>query len=145
MVRRHADRTCPECPPGEAAHSVARDVPPARAGAGPCPQDALAAFAAATSAAWDGLAAGLPAGCTALVVVLPAGARYTGYRFESGTAAGWVDCPAGRECPGLTAGWLGDPVVLRQDGEVRLVALFANRAEGVRRARFTAYCRDPRP
>jgi len=144
-VRRHADRTCPECPPGEAARSVERGVAAAEGGSVPCPESAWRELAEAAPEAWGELAGALPAGCAALAVELPGGARYTGYRYESGTAGGWVDCPAGRDCPGLTAGWLGDPVVHRQGAKTWLVALFANRSEGPRRARFTAYYREPRP
>lgn len=110
-----------------------------------CPEGALRQLAEAAPEAWGEIAGAFPAGCAALAMELPVGARYTGYRFESGTPAGWVDCPAGRDCPGLSASWLGDPVVLRQGAKSWLVALFANRSEGPRRARFTAYYREPRP
>ena len=141
-VRRHADRTCPECPSGESAHSVEREVASGGAAAAGCPGEIRNRFAAAPPAAWVEIAAELPPGCSAIRLELPAGARYTGYRYESGTAAGWVDCPAGRECPGLSSAWLGDPIVVREGDATRLLALFENRAEGPRRARFTAYCRE---
>ncbi len=144
-VRRHVDRTCPECPAGEAARSVERGVAAGAGAAASCPDESLQQFADASPEGWGGIAGRLPPGCAALAMELPAGARFTGYRFESGTAAGWVDCPAGRDCPGLSAGWLGDPVIVRQGATTWLVALFANRAEGPRRARFTAYYREPRP
>ena len=141
-VRRHADRTCPECPPGESAHSVESEVASGGAEAAGCPGEIRNRFAAAPPAAWVELAAELPPGCSEIRLELPAGARYTGYRYESGTAAGWVDCPAARECPGLSSAWLGDPIVVREGDATRLLALFENRAEGPRRARFTAYCRE---
>lgn len=141
LLRRNADRTCPECPPGEASLSIEVVVDGA-AGAEGCPPEAVSRFAAVGAEQWATGAETLPLPCAALLLDLPAGARFTGYRYEAAAEGRYQDCPAGRDCPGLSCSWAGDPLVVRAASGTRLAALFGNRAERPRRARFTAYFKE---
>lgn len=143
LLRRHADRTCPECPAGEASLSIDLVVDSSSTTPG-CPAEAVAAFAGLPAGEWTGGAAALPPACAALLLDLPERARFTGYRYEAAAEGRYEDCPAGRDCPGLSCSWAGDPLVVRVGGTTRLAALFGNRAERPRRARFTAYFKEGR-
>jgi hypothetical protein len=91
-VRRRSfeDRTCFECKPGEASLSMEAVVSPGAEGCGAAVRDLLARSGSA----------GLPAGCRVLRVSLPAGAHYTGYRYEIQEGGDSLDCQAGKDCPG---------------------------------------------
>lgn len=141
LLRRNADRTCPECPPGEASLSVEVVVDGAGTAEG-CPPEAVSRFAAVAPDHWATGAEELPRPCAALLLDLPSGSRFTGYRYEAAAEGRYQDCPAGRDCPGLSCSWAGDPMVVRGAAGTRLAALFGNRAERPRRARFTAYFKE---
>lgn len=129
LRRSYADRTCYECKPGEAALSTEKVVS-AGVGCGPVESGLLA---------HSGDAAGLPEGCAILRLDLPAGARYTGYRYEIQERSGSVDCLAGRDCPG-GGRWPADPELVRTASGTSVAAAFENRGSGsARRAIFTVY------
>jgi hypothetical protein len=89
--------------------------------------------------AQSGDAASLPEGCAILRVTLPAGARYTGYRYEVQDRTGSVDCMAGRNCPG-GGRWPVDPVLVKAESGTTISAAFENAgAGGDRRALLTVY------
>jgi len=110
--RSYEDRTCVECKPGEAAVSVEAAVPPGAAGCGTAVRDLLA-----------GSGADLPAGCRVLRVTLPAGVRYTGYRYEVQDGGEGLDCLAGKDCPG-GGRWPLDPVLDRKAAGTTVASAF---------------------
>lgn len=127
--RSFADRTCYECKPGEASLSVERVVS-AGVGCGPGVRDMVAQ---------SGEGAALPEGCSVLRLTLPAGSRYTGYRYEVQDRSGSVDCMAGRDCPG-GGRWPADPALARAAAGTTVSAAFENLGAGDdRRAVLTVY------
>jgi hypothetical protein len=84
--------------------------------------------------------ADLASGCHVLRITLPAGARYTGYRYEVQDGRESLDCLSGRDCPRSTGRWPGDPVLLRGPQETVILAPFeSGPAERERRAVLTVY------
>ena len=127
--RSFADRTCYECKPGEASLSV-EQVVSAGVGCGPGVRDMVAQ---------SGEGAALPEGCSVLRLTLPAGSRYTGYRYEVQDRSGSVDCMAGRNCPG-GGRWPADPALVRAAAGTTVSAAFENLGAGDdRRAVLTVY------
>jgi hypothetical protein len=131
-LRTAKDRTCFECPPGESSLSTERVVAPG--GGSGC-------GAGIASQLQDGeVPAGLPAGCHVLRIALPAGARYTGYRFEVQAGGDPLDCLAGQSCPQGAGRWPINPVLVRQPtGTIILAPFEAGPAERERRAVLTVY------
>lgn len=131
-LRTSQDRTCFECPPGESALSTERVVPPG-GGAG-CGGSIAAQLQGGQ------VPSGLPAGCHVLRIALPAGARYTGYRFEIQDGRDSLDCLSGRECPQSTGRWPIDPVLVKDPkGTIILAPFEAGTAQRERRAILTVY------
>jgi len=131
-LRTSKDRTCFECPPGESALSTEWVVPPG--GSSGCGGDIAAQLANGE------IPSGLPAGCHVLRIALPAGTRYTGYRYEVQVGGDSLDCLAGQSCPQSTGRWPINPVLLRKsEGTVILAPFEAGPADRERRAVFTAY------
>jgi hypothetical protein len=130
-LRTARDRTCFECPPGESALSTERVVPPG--GGSGCGEIAAQLKSGAVPA-------GLPGGCHVLRIALPAGARYTGYRFEVQDRGDSLDCLAGQACPQGTGRWPINPVLIRNpEGTVVLAPFESGPAERERRAVLTVY------
>ena len=89
--------------------------------------------------AQGGDGAALPEGCSVLRLTLPAGSRYTGYRYEIQDRSGSVDCMAGRDCPG-GGRWPADPALARATSGTTVSAAFENLGAGDdRRAVLTVY------
>jgi len=131
-LRTSQDRTCFECPPGESALSTERVVPPG--GGSGCGADIAAQLRNGE------IPSSLPAGCHVLRLALPAGTRYTGYRYEVQAGGDSLDCLAGQSCPQSTGRWPIDPVLIRRpEGTIVLAPFEAGPAERERRAVFTAY------
>lgn len=129
LHRSYADRTCYECKPGEASLSAERVVSPG-VGCGPVGRELLE---------HSGDPGGLPEGCAVLRLTLPAGARYTGYRYEIQERSGSVDCLAGRDCPG-GGRWPVDPALVRSAAGTTVSTAFENLGSGAaRRAILTVY------
>ena len=128
-MRSAKDRTCPDCQPGESAMTTEAVVTSGGSGCG-----------SITSALKGGAVGELPAGCHVLKVTLPAGAKYSGYRYEIQDGRDSFDCPAGRDCPGNSGRWPVDPVVVKNpDGTVVLAPFEAGAGERERRAVLTVY------
>jgi hypothetical protein len=131
-VRRRSfeDRTCFECKPGEASLSVDAVVPPGAEGCGEGVRDFLARPDSA----------GLPAGCRVLWVTLPAGGRYTGYRYEVQDSGDELDCQAGKDCPG-GGRWPFDPAITKNAAGATIAAAFEGgpAVTRERHAVFTVY------
>lgn len=133
-VRRRSfeDRTCFECKPGKASLSAEVVVPPGL-GCGSAVRDLLDRAVAAGVPA-------LPAGCGVLRLTLPAGSRYTGYRYEVQENGESFDCRAGEDCPPGACRWPLDPALRRSPEGAVVAAGFENLAsDRSRRAVFTVY------
>lgn len=105
-----------------------------------CAEALRQALALARSGPVRGAAPGLAPSCRLLEVRLPAGARYTGYRFEAEDETGGGDCLAGRECPVGQCQWTGDPALHRGAEGTTLTAGFENHSSSrTRRAVLTVY------
>jgi hypothetical protein len=131
-LRTSKDRTCFECPPGESALSTERAVPPG--GGSGCGGNI------ATQLENGQVPPGLPAGCHVLRIALPAGTRYTGYRYEVQDQGEGLDCLAGRDCPQGTGRWPINPVLQRKaEGTVILAPFESGPAARERRAVLTVY------
>jgi hypothetical protein len=80
-------------------------------------------------------------GCRLLAIVLPAGSRFVGARYEAADEQGaaLAECRAGQDCPIGDARWHAASVVRAAQGTM-VYAVFENRsAQRPRRARLTAY------
>jgi hypothetical protein len=136
-LRSSRDRSCAECPPGESALSMERVVPPG-AGAG-CGGDIAGRLRGGD------VPADLPAGCHVLRIAVPAGGRYTGYRFEVSDGGGSLDCMAGKDCGRNAGRWPIDPVLVRgAQGTVLLAPFEPGPSDRERRAVFTIYFAEGR-
>lgn len=128
-MRSARERNCPDCQPGESAMSTEAVVTSGGSGCG-----------SVTSTLKSGAVGELPAGCHVLKVTLPAGAKYSGYRYEIQDGRDAFDCPAGRDCQGSSGRWPVDPVVVKNpDGTVVLAPFEAGAGEQERRAVLTVY------
>ncbi|HXT50187.1 MAG TPA: hypothetical protein VN811_04050 [Thermoanaerobaculia bacterium] len=85
----------------------------------------------------------VPAGsaCAVVAIVLPADARFIGYRYEALDGWGSGDCVADQPCTIGESRWLAHPTIERGERTV-IWATFANASrDRARRARLTAYFR----
>lgn len=120
-------RSCFECRPGESALAVAATV---AAGGSGCSADAVARLRAAASGEIDAMRDALGSGCALLRVDLPAGARYTGFRYEAeGPNGRAADCLPGRECPIGASRFVGEPIVRRDGAATTVLGLFEAAAD----------------
>ncbi len=168
--RSYAARTCFECKPGEWAVTAAAAAAPA---AGGCASDRLDALAPAMGrladadeielASWAGglgeigavapsLAAEIDAAlgtapgsshCAAAGVVLPAGARFSGFQYEVTGATGLAPCLPDRDCDGGAGRWLGPPRIERGPNAIVLYALFQNLGAAPATGYLTVYFAPP--
>jgi hypothetical protein len=132
-TRTSKDRTCVECQPGESAMSV--EWVPASSGSGACGADI------ATRLKGGEVPSDLPPGCHVLKVALPAGTRFTAFRYEAQAAGDSFDCATGQACPQNTGRWPVDPVLIRapNKGTVVLAPFENGAAQGDHRAVLTVY------
>lgn len=126
--RSYDDRNCFECKPGEASLSVEAVVEPGAEACGAAVRDLLAK------------PAGSPAGCRVLRLTLPAGARYTGYRYAVQEGTEELDCQAGKDCPG-GGRWPLEPALAKSASGTAVTAAFEGNAAVTkeRHAVFTVY------
>jgi len=130
-VRTARDRSCVECQPGETAVSTERVIPP---GGGPGCGDIAARLRGGE------VPSSLPASCNVLRITLPAGTRYTAYRYEVQDGNDYLDCATGQGCPNNTGRWPIDPVLIRNpQGTIILAPFESGPAERERRAVLTVY------
>lgn len=127
--RSYEDRNCFECKPGESSLSVEAVVSPGAEGCGAGVRDLLAKPAGSP-----------PAGCRLLHLTLPAGARYTGYRYAVQEGTEELDCQAGKDCPG-GGRWPLEPSLAKSASGTAIAAAFEGNAAVTkeRRAVFTVY------
>jgi hypothetical protein len=84
--------------------------------------------------------------CVVLGLVLPAGSRYVGFRYQAGERATMGECPIGGACQIGDASWPGPPVLTSDTGTGLTVvhALFENRSSRRERLpQLTVYFRPP--
>ena len=147
-LRSYGKRTCFECKPGEwsVAASVVADV----AGEASCTADQrrieerMRSFVVARNDRISGYVGPLPAAdtdlppdtrellsgaCRLVAIVLPEGARFTGYRFQASDDSDGGDCLADQECAIGSARWLFDPGIARSAGPTVGFSVFDNRSE----------------
>jgi len=130
-------RVCVECPPGESAAWGEATI--STGSTEGCPGDLAARLAAVPLEEVDELAASIGGGCRVVQVALPAGARYTGFRFEAQSASVTADCLPGRECPSGGCRFPFAPVVRRAGQRTVLLAAFASAVREPRRALVVGY------
>jgi hypothetical protein len=128
-IRTAKDRTCVECQPGETALSTEWVI----SGAGSCGGDLAAKLK-------GGSVPDLPGGCHVLRISLPAGARYTAYRYEVQDGKESLDCPTAQPCPNNIGRWPGDPILVKSSQGTAVFAPFESGTGGEgRRAVLTVY------
>ena len=131
-LRTSKERNCVECQPGESALSLEWTVSPG--GAAGCGADI------AKRLAGGDVPAELSTGCHVLRIALPAGVRYTAYRYEVLVADDSLDCPTGKDCPRNMGRWPMDPVLVRgTQGTVILAPFEPGPSQAERRAVLTVY------
>ncbi|PYQ57848.1 MAG: hypothetical protein DMF53_21610 [Acidobacteria bacterium] len=130
----------PAPPPQPTVLPTPAPVPPAAAppvisgGANGCGGDI------ATKLKGGSVPADLPGGCHVLRIALPAGARYTAYRYEVQDGKDSLDCPTAQACPNNIGRWPGDPVLVRSPQGTVVLAPFESGPGGEgRRAVLTVY------
>lgn len=133
-------RLCVECPPGESAAWAEAAI----AGAAPagCPADLQAKLKAVELSAVGALSSELAAaglGCRVLAVELPAGARFTGFRYEAQSATVVADCLPGRSCPAGDCRFPHEPVLRIEGNRTTLLVSFESTAAEPRRAVVAGY------
>ena len=85
-----------------------------------------------------------PSPCGIAAVVLPAGAKFIGYRYEAVDARGAGECVADQECSIGAARWQGHPRFERGAQRTVVWSVFENRSpERLRQARLTVYFVPP--
>ncbi len=167
-LRSYRDRTCFECKPGEWAVSSQLEIPSGeacRSTAEVAVRRALRDVAAAasdqlgnfggpllldfgalpwttvSSAARNTLAPYLEASasCRFLAVVVPRGARFTGFRSEARDANASGDCSGEEECDIGQAKFVFNPATARASGATIVYSLFENTGDRPRTARMTGF------
>ncbi len=168
-LRSYATRTCAECKPGEwaadATVAVAPGSAPCRAtaersvrramrdvgtiasaplanSAGPLELDLSAEpFRSVTTAARTTLAPYLDpnANCRFVGVVLPAGARFSGFRSQASDTTGVSECLGTQDCAIGGARFVFSPGVVRGEGATLVFTLFENTGTARRNASLSAY------
>ena len=133
-------RLCVECPAGEsAAWGEAAIEGGATVG---CPVDLPARLKSVDLAAAGALSAELAAagtGCRVIAVELPAGARFTGFRYEAQSAGVTADCLPGRGCPAGGCRFPNEPVLRVEGNRTVLLVGFESTAPDLRRAVVAGY------
>lgn len=133
-------RLCVECPPGESAAWGEAAIPGAAATG--CPADLQARLKTVALAAVGELSAELEraaSGCRVIAVDLPAGARFTGYRYEAQSATVVADCLPGRSCPAGDCRFPHEPVLRIEGNRTTLLVSFESTAAEPRRAVVAGY------
>lgn len=133
-------RLCVECPPGESA--AWGEVAIAGGAAAGCPADLAARLKSVELDAVAQLSAELAAsgaGCRVIAVELPAGARFTGFRYEAQSAGVAADCLPGRGCPAGDCRFPNDPVLRQVGNRTVLLVAFESTAADLRRAVVAGY------
>jgi hypothetical protein len=145
-LRSYKDRTCFECKPGE--WSVASTVSAGAADLAPCASvpearlrklmtemtnaqgDRLAGYGGPLPETIPDLAPELQpllsGSCRLVAVVLPQGARFTGFRFQASDQRDGGDCLGDQECAVGSARWLFNPGIAKSSGATVVFSDFQN-------------------
>lgn len=78
-------------------------------------------------------------GCRVIAVDLPAGARFTGFRYEAQSAGVAADCLPGRGCPAGGCRFPDEPVLRVEGNRTTLLVAFESTAADLRRAVVAGY------
>jgi hypothetical protein len=78
-------------------------------------------------------------GCRVISVELPAGARFTGFRYEAQSQGLTADCLPGRGCPAGDCRFPAEPVVRVAGKRTVLLVGFESTAPDLRRAVVAGY------
>jgi len=78
-------------------------------------------------------------GCRVIAVELPAGARFTGFRYEAQSAGVAADCLPGRGCPAGGCRFPNEPVLRVEGNRTVLLVGFESTAPDLRRAVVAGY------
>ena len=120
-----------ECQPGESAMTLEWTVTP---GTGTGCGDLSKQLAGGD------VPSDLSPGCHVLRIALPAGVRYTAYRYEVQVGGEGIDCPTGKDCPRSMGRWPVDPVLVRNaQGTIILAPFEPGPSQAERRAALTVY------
>jgi hypothetical protein len=132
-------RLCVECAPGESATWGEAWIDGGASGG--CPADLRQRFESVSlgGPAFDAFAAALGASCRAIRLDLPAGARFTGFRYEATGGSVTADCLPGRDCPAGGARFPFEPVIRKEGGRTILLIGFESTASEPRRAVVAGY------
>jgi hypothetical protein len=123
-----------ECQPGESALTLEWTVTPGGGTGGTGCGDLSKQLAGGD------VPADLSPGCHVLRIALPAGVRYTAYRYEVQVGDEGLDCPTGKDCPRSMGRWPVDPVLVRSNqGTVVLAPFEPGPSQAERRAMLTVY------
>lgn len=173
-LRSYGARTCMECKPGEWAVTASAEASagggPCPAGAleglvpalrqlgdadeieirswvGALGQIAEVVPAAVAQEVGAALAAagGGSSACAVAGVVLPTGARFSGFQYEVAGPAGSAPCLPDRDCEGGVARWHGPPRLERGPNATVLVGLFEYRSGAPASGMLTVYFTPPSP
>lgn len=129
-------RSCFECRPGESALVVDATISDLSGVA--CAPELAARLGVLLATELEALVASVGGGCAILRIDLPAGARYTGFRYEAAEpSASGADCLPGRDCPAGECRFVGEPIVRRAGDATTVFALFSSSA--ARRGALTVY------
>ena len=128
---------CVECPPGEtAAWGEAAITGGAATG---CPADLPARLKNVALEGVAQLSSELGPGCRVVRVEIPAGARFTGFRYEAQSQAVSADCLPGRACPAGDCRFPAEPVLRLAGNRTILLVGFESTAPDLRRAVVAGY------
>jgi len=123
-AQRAIERDCGECRSGESGQTVAISL----AGGQACPEGLRDRLADAAETDLSAIVGTLPEGCAVLRIDLPAGSRFSGFRYQAQVGDGIPsDCLPGQGCRVGGCRFVGAPVVRREGASTTLLAIFEAR------------------
>jgi hypothetical protein len=83
------------------------------------------------------------ASCRALAVMLPSGARFVGFQYETADGDTWIRCLPGQDCPGPGEHWAANPFLVRTPAGMVVAGAFENAGAEPRPVRLTVFFSPP--
>ncbi|MGD2114412.1 MAG: carboxypeptidase-like regulatory domain-containing protein [Acidobacteriota bacterium] len=83
------------------------------------------------------------ASCRALAVMLPSGARFEGFQYETADGDTWIRCLPGQECPGAGQRWAANPLLIRTPAGMVIAGAFENAGPEPLPVRLTVFFSPP--